>query len=98
MSLMVFLVRNGFYLDEKVARLIESVLRTEAPRFLLRGPPGSGKTHLTSLVARFIQAEYIFYQCTSGTSENDLDDGEGEADPEDDEEAEIDEGESGWGD
>jgi adenylate kinase family enzyme len=73
MSLMEFFVRNGFYLDEKVARLIESVLQSEAPaKFLLRGPPGSGKTHLTNLIARFLRAKYVFFQCASGTSEDDL--------------------------
>jgi hypothetical protein len=73
MSLSEFLMKNGFFLDEKVARLIESVLHSEAPaKFLLRGPPGSGKTHLTSLIARFVKAEYVFYQCTGGTGEEDL--------------------------
>jgi adenylate kinase family enzyme len=41
-------------------------------RFLLRGPPGSGKTHLTKLIARFLRAEYVFFQCTAGTAEDDL--------------------------
>jgi hypothetical protein len=73
MSLSEFLMKNGFYLDEKVARLIESVLQSETPaKFLLRGPPGSGKTHLTRLVAEFLSSQYIFYQCTAGTSEDDL--------------------------
>jgi len=73
MGLSEFLAKNGFFLDEKVAKFIESVLQSETPaNFLLRGPPGSGKTHLTSLIARFARAEYIFYQCTSGTSEDDL--------------------------
>jgi energy-coupling factor transporter ATP-binding protein EcfA2 len=74
MSLSEFLMKNGFFLDEKVARLIESVLHLhhQSKAFLLRGPPGSGKTHLTSLIARFVKAEYVFYQCTGGTSEEDL--------------------------
>jgi MoxR-like ATPase len=73
MNLMEFLARNGFFLDEKVARLIESVLHSEAlAKFLLRGPPGSGKTHLTRLIAEFLSSQYIFYQCTAGTSEDDL--------------------------
>ena len=73
MSLSEFLTNEGFLLDEKVARLIESALQSEAPaKFLLRGPPGSGKTHLTGLVAKFIKAEYVFYQCTAGTAEEDL--------------------------
>jgi hypothetical protein len=33
MSLSDFLAKNGFFLDEKVARPIKSTLRTEAPAF-----------------------------------------------------------------
>jgi energy-coupling factor transporter ATP-binding protein EcfA2 len=55
LSLSDFLMRNGFYLDETVATLIELVIQSQAPtKFLLSGPPGSGKTHLTSLVAKLM--------------------------------------------
>jgi MoxR-like ATPase len=75
MSLSDFLTKKGFYLDETAVRLIESTfhLQSEAPaKFLLRGPPGSGKTHLTRLIAEFLSSHYVFYQCTAGTAEDDL--------------------------
>jgi MoxR-like ATPase len=40
--------------------------------FLLRGPAGTGKTQLTYLISQWLQATYVFYQCTYGTSEDDL--------------------------
>lgn len=39
---------------------------------LLRGPPGTGKTELTRIVAEYLGAEYHYYQCTFGTTEDDL--------------------------
>jgi hypothetical protein len=72
-SLQEFLESNGFYLDQQIARLISVKLSTSKRRvFLLRGPAGVGKTQLTYLISKFLNAKYVFYQCTYGTSEDDL--------------------------
>ena len=71
-SLSDFLEREGFILDKTVASILEKKLSNSRRAFLLRGPAGVGKTQLTLLVARYLNAQYIFYQCTPGTSEDDL--------------------------
>jgi MoxR-like ATPase len=73
-SLYEFLTKNEFYLSPELAQLVEKVVTTPGARkaFLLRGPAGVGKTQLTYLVARYLDAEYVFYQCTYGVSEDDL--------------------------
>jgi len=68
-----FLRENEFYIEKNLAELIERVISSSPRRaFLIRGPAGTGKTQLTYLIARFLGAEYIFYQCTYGSSEDDL--------------------------
>jgi len=67
-----FLREHEFYLDEKIVSVLEVVLVNGRKGILLRGPAGVGKTQLTWLVARYLGAEYIFYQCSFGTSEDDL--------------------------
>jgi MoxR-like ATPase len=68
-----FLINNGFYIERPLADLIEKVILTSSRKaFLLRGSAGVGKTQLTYLVAQWLQATYIFYQCTYGSSEDDL--------------------------
>jgi len=68
-----FLRENEFYIEKNLAELIERVISSSPRRaFLIRGPAGTGKTQLTYLIARFLSAEYIFYQCTYGSSEDDL--------------------------
>jgi len=68
-----FLVRNEFFIERDLADLIETVLESSKRKaFLLRGPAGVGKTQLTYLIARYLDAEYVFFQCTTGTSEDDL--------------------------
>jgi DNA polymerase III delta prime subunit len=66
-----FLRENGFYIEKNLAELIERVI-SSSRRVLIRGPAGTGKTQLTYLIARFLGAEYVFYQCTYGSSEDDL--------------------------
>jgi MoxR-like ATPase len=67
-----FLRENEFYLEKHLAELLEKVLLMERKGVLLRGPAGVGKTQLTYLIAKYLDAEYVFYQCTYGTSEDDL--------------------------
>jgi MoxR-like ATPase len=69
-----FLEREGFILDKTITSVIEKKLLNSLSRkaFLLRGPAGVGKTQLTLLTSRYLNAQYIFYQCTPGTSEDDL--------------------------
>ena len=72
-SLYDFLIENEFHIDKNLADLIEKVILASSRKaFLLRGPAGVGKTQLTYLVAQWLGAKYIFYQCTYGTSEDDL--------------------------
>ena len=42
------------------------------PAFLLRGPPGSGKTYITKLIADYFNANYVFLQATLNISEDEL--------------------------
>ena len=42
------------------------------PAFLLRGPPGAGKTYITKVIAEYFGAQYIFIQTTLNTSEDEL--------------------------
>ncbi len=72
LSLYDFLKKSDFFLDKNLSELIEKILTSNRRAFLLRGPAGTGKTQLTYLVAQWMQATYIFYQCTYGTSEDDL--------------------------
>jgi len=72
LSLYDFLKKSDFFLDKNLSELIEKILTSNRRAFLLRGPAGTGKTQLTYLVAQWMQAAYIFYQCTYGTSEDDL--------------------------
>jgi len=67
-----FLRENEFYIEKHLAELLEKVLLMERKGVLLRGPAGVGKTQLTYLIAKYLDAEYVFYQCTYGTSEDDL--------------------------
>jgi len=42
------------------------------PAFLLRGPPGAGKTMITQIVADYFDSHYIFIQTTLNTTEDEL--------------------------
>jgi len=72
MNLKDFLAENNFLIDEQIAELLSTVLNQNRKAILLRGPAGVGKTQLTTLIAKYLNAEYIFYQCTYGTAEDDL--------------------------
>jgi len=70
-TLYEFLQKNGFYVDHTTADLLEKIVSSSARKaVLLRGPAGVGKTQLTYLIARYLDAEYVFFQCTYGTDED----------------------------
>jgi len=72
-SLYEFLTQNGFYLENGKVAIIEAAIRNgNRKAFLLRGPAGTGKTSLTYLIAKWLNAEYVFFQCTYGTDEDNL--------------------------
>ncbi len=66
-----FIKSKGLYFDNQTLFLIYSAIVQRSP-IILRGPAGTGKTELTKVIAEFLDAEYIFYQCTIGTTEEDL--------------------------
>jgi len=66
-----FLNKHNFFLNPDDLALIESALKQRVP-IMLTGLPGVGKTEFTRLFAKYINAEYIFFQCTLGTNEDDL--------------------------
>jgi len=71
-SLFSFLTQK-FFLDKNISNIIELAIKNgNRKTFLLRGPAGVGKTHLTYLIAKWLNAEYVFFQCTYGTSEDEL--------------------------
>jgi len=55
------------YTGIKAARMSNTV-----PAFLLKGPPGSGKTFITKVIAEYFNANYIVFQTFLNTSEDDL--------------------------
>jgi len=65
-----FLQENGFYVDRTTADLLEKIISNSRKAIMLRGPAGVGKTQLTLLISRYLNAEYIYYQCTYGTDED----------------------------
>ncbi|MEM3895599.1 MoxR family ATPase [Thermofilum sp.] len=46
--------------------------RTTPAAFLLAGPPGTGKTSLATTIAKILKANFVVYQATIGTTEDDL--------------------------
>jgi len=71
-TLYEFLQENGFYVDHTIADLLEKIISSDRKAVLLRGPAGVGKTQLTYLISRYLNAEYVYYQCTYGTDEDSL--------------------------
>jgi len=72
MTLYKFLSENNFVIEKQTAEILEKILGNTRKAILLRGPAGVGKTQLTYLVSKYLNAEYIFFQCTMGTNEDDL--------------------------
>ncbi|MDL1957584.1 MAG: AAA family ATPase [Candidatus Desulfofervidus auxilii] len=66
--------RRGLYYPDNVVSILNSSLqlRSGIRAFMLRGPAGVGKTAMTYALSDILNAEYVFYQCTLGTSEDDL--------------------------
>jgi len=67
-----YLEESGFIINFPLSVLEGGLSTSRMPAFLLRGPAGVGKTELTRLVAQYLGARYIFYQCTLNSSEDDL--------------------------
>jgi len=70
-----FLASRGFFYNREVIEIINAILNapvTGVRAFFLRGPAGTGKTSLASLVGEFLNAKTFFFQCTVGTSEEDF--------------------------
>jgi len=67
-----FLEKSGFIINFPLSVLEGGLSTSRMPAFLLRGPAGVGKTELTRLVADWLGARYVFYQCTLNSSEDDL--------------------------
>jgi MoxR-like ATPases len=66
-----FIRDSGLFFDNATLTLLYAAVSTKTP-VLLRGPPGTGKTEVTRAIAQYLGAEYVFYQCTLGTTEDDL--------------------------
>ena len=66
-----FLRECRLYYDDKELGLIFSALAQNVP-VMLKGIAGVGKTAITKAVADYLNANYNFFQCTLGTSEEDL--------------------------
>jgi len=71
-NLYEFLFKNNFYISSSLADVLEKIITTKRRAILLRGPAGTGKTQLTYLISQWLDAEYVFYQCSYGTSEEEL--------------------------
>jgi len=67
-----FLSKSNFVIEKQKAEIIEKILGNTRKAILLKGPAGVGKTQLTYLISKYLNAEYIFFQCTMGTNEDDL--------------------------
>ena len=63
-----FLEESGFIINFPLSILEGGLSTSRMPAFLLRGPAGVGKTELTRLVADWLGARYVFYQCTLNSS------------------------------
>lgn len=66
--------QRGLYFDSSALRILSAVLnqRRGVKAVLIRGPPGVGKTALTRALSDILNASYHFFQCTLGTSEDEL--------------------------
>lgn len=68
------LEERGLIYDDKTIRVLSTALTYKGVvrAIMLRGPPGVGKTSLAESVAGVLNARFLVYQCTLGTSEDDL--------------------------
>ena len=70
-------VSNYVVGQENVVKLIYAGINAARrsktiPAFLLRGPPGAGKTMITQIVADYFNANYVFIQTTLNITEDEL--------------------------
>jgi MoxR-like ATPase len=72
MTLYEFLSENNFVIEKQTVEILEKILNNSRKAILLKGPAGVGKTQLTYLISKYLSSEYIFFQCTMGTNEDDL--------------------------
>ena len=71
-----FLREKGIVGLDECANLVEKAVEAtrpyQVPAFILRGPPGTGKTTIAELYAEYACAEKYFFQCTAGVDESDF--------------------------
>jgi len=67
-----FLVGENEQIKLIYAGIKASQVAGTVPAFLLRGPPGAGKTYVTKIIANYYNTEYVFVQTTLNTTEDEL--------------------------
>jgi len=68
-----FLKNKGFLIDQHIADIVEVAIELPGIKaFLLTGPPGTGKTTLTELIAEWLNAEYLYFLATPNVDEDAL--------------------------
>ncbi len=73
-KLYTFLKNKGFLIERIVADAIEAAIAAlpGIKAFLLTGRPGTGKTTLTELIAKWLHADYIYFLATPNVDEDAL--------------------------
>ena len=70
-----FIESKGFKYNDYVLKIIyNSIFKINGnvKGILLTGPAGVGKTSMGELIAEYLNADIVFFQCTYGTGEDDL--------------------------